>query len=111
MPGRAGLLAVFLAVIACRATTDYVYPDDLASPNYIRRTYAAREFNRRQDSDAAPAAFALLNDSHVTIRTLVSETLRSMSDGEDFGYDVDLQEADRVRVADRWQRWWEAGRE
>jgi len=107
MTGRAVFLACVLGLAACAVTTGYDYPEDLGSPNYLKRTNAAREFARTRDAENAVAAFPLLNDEHVTLRALIHRTLRDLSDGEDFGYTPDLDEADRERVARRWQSWWE----
>ena len=109
MSGRAVGSTLALAVAACAVTTGYDYPGDLASGNYLKRTHAAREFARTRDAAAAPAAFPLLNDEHVTLRALVHRALRDLSGGEDFGYRPDLDEPDRERLARRWQLWWEQG--
>ena len=108
MTTRVALLASALAVAGCSAETSYVYPDDLASPNYIRRTQAAQEFARRADPSDAEAGFPLLMDERISLRALGHLTLRDLSQGEDFGYRADLDEIDRARVARRWQHWWTA---
>lgn len=104
---KAGAFLLLAAFVACRSKTAYVYPDDMASENYIKRTYAAREFAQRQDPESAPMAFHLLTDEHLPLRQLAADTLRTMSNGEDFGWSVDLPEQDQERIAARWKRWWE----
>lgn len=106
MTTRVALLASALAVAGCSAETKYVYPGDLASSNYIRRTRAAQEFAQRADPSDAEAGFPLLMDERISLRALGHMTLRELSDGEDFGYRADLEEGDRARVARRWQHWW-----
>ena len=103
---NAGAIALLAFVGACQSDTAFVYPDDMASENYLKRTYAAREFANRQDAASAPMAFSLLTDEHLTIRRLAADTLRTMSDGEDFGWDIDLPEPDQQRIAARWKAWW-----
>ena len=105
MSARFALLASALALAACAVETRYVYPDDLASANYMRRAQAAQEFAQRSDRAAAGRAFALLDDQRVSLRGMVHATLRDLSGGEDFGYRPDLDGQDRVRVARRWQKW------
>ena len=110
MMGRAVWTAIVLLGAACAVTTSYAYPEDLDSPDYIKRTHAAREFARRRDEASAVEAFGLLNDELISLRSLVHRALRDLSHGEDFGYRPDLDEEDRARVARRWQHWWEQQR-
>ncbi|MHC4939693.1 MAG: hypothetical protein ACYTHK_12040 [Planctomycetota bacterium] len=107
MMGRAVWTAVALGVVACAATTRCEYPEDLGSDNYVKRTLAAQEFARTRDAEHAALAFPLLNDEHITLRMIVHQALRDLSDGEDFGYQPDLSAADRARLAKRWAHWWE----
>lgn len=101
------VLTLSVCVAACRTQTHYAYPEDLSSSNYLKRTYAAREFAQRKDAASASQAFALLEDEHPTLRSMAHETLRELSDGEDFGYRAELSALDRKRVALRWKAWWE----
>jgi hypothetical protein len=110
MMGRAVWTAVALGVVACAMTTRYDYPEDLGSGNYVKRTQAVQEFSRLRDAKNASLAFPLLNDEHITLRMMVHRALRDLSDGEDFGYEPDLDAVDRARLARRWQHWWEQER-
>ena len=107
MSARFALIASALALAACAVETKYVYPDDLGSANYMRRTQAAQEFVERGDSAEAERAFALLDDERVSLRAMMHVALRDLSEGEDFGYRPGLSEQDRVRVARRWQGWFQ----
>ena len=94
-------------LIGCKATTDFDYPADLTSANYIQRTLAAQEFARRMDEADASDGFVLLMDERIELRALGHATLRDLSAGEDFGYRPDLEDGDRWRVTRRWRFWWE----
>jgi hypothetical protein len=110
MSPPAAVFALVALLCGCASTSDRDYPADLSSGSYIRRTQALGELGQRQDAANAEHAFALLRDQEITVRTLAHDALRDLSAGEDFGYRADLEEGDRIRVARRWQYWWEQGR-
>lgn len=99
------LLPVCAACIA--VTTDVDYPEDLASPNPVRRTRAAREFALRRDEARIPEAFVLLRDPEAQVRLLAYSALAEMSPGaEDFGYRPHLEADVREGTSARWEAWW-----
>ena len=99
------LLVVYASCVG--ATTGVDYPQDLGSPNPVRRTRAAREFAIRRDKERALQAFCLLRDSEGQVRLLIYGALKEMSPGgEDFGYRPYLEADVRTGTAARWEAWW-----